>query len=262
MVGVNGETPALKVGAKVLDGQEEGQQLPVERTVFSLRLRQLLGEKRDGVLSSALAEHSTDRHVRGIRREGEGGRRVGVNQHCRPRKTGLGLSKSSILSRVPLQDRLLGGHGSSQSVEWRQHSGNVGHEPMVEVHPAEETLEVHLADGTRNGHDGADLGWQRANAPGVHRVAQESDGGSSEHTLIPVDGQSSGLKPGEKLADMGDVGVQTRRGDEDVVKVDEDKGQLASITSRPPLAGLRLRSSLRPRRRLWSRLQLRPCLRR
>ena len=65
----------------------------------------------------------------------------------------------------------------------------------------------------------------------VHPVSQELHGGSGEHALCWVDLQANLLKDGEDLPEMLTVLLQGVAGDDDVVQVAEDEGQVLGMRS-------------------------------
>ncbi len=67
---------------------------------------------------------------------------------------------------------------------------------------------------------------ERPDAVLVHPVAQELDGGGSEHALCWVDLQAVLLKDGENLQEMLVMLLQRVAGDDEVVQVAEHEGQV------------------------------------
>ena len=79
---------------------------------------------------------------------------------------------------------------------------------------------------------------ERPHAILVHPVAQELHGGGGKHALCRVDLQAVLLKDGEDLPEMLHVLLQAVAGDDDVVQVAEDEGQVLEDAVHEALEGL------------------------
>ena len=72
----------------------------------------------------------------------------------------------------------------------------------------------------------------------VHPVAQELDDGGGKHGLCWVNLQAVLLKDGEDLPEMLDVLLQAVAGDDDVLQVAEDEGEVLEYSVHEALEGL------------------------
>ncbi len=86
--------------------------------------------------------------------------------------------------------------------------------------------------------DGLRVPLERLHAVLVYSVSQELHGGGGEHTLCRVDLQAVLLKDGEDLPEMLDVLLQAVAGDDDVIQVAEDEGEVLEDAVHEVLEGL------------------------
>ena len=104
MVGPDGKLAPLKDMAEMFYRQENSQELPVERAIFLLGRRHLLGKEGKGFGTiRALGKNSPNSHSRGVRSKGEGLRGVGVMKTNRCCQRGLGFGEGVQLLARPHQ---------------------------------------------------------------------------------------------------------------------------------------------------------------
>ena len=74
----------------------------------------------------------------------------------------------------------------------RQDLINVWHKPVVKVHHAEETLEIHLADWEDHITNGLNFRTERHNTSLRDSVVEELQRGDAKDTFLAIDGQPCG----------------------------------------------------------------------
>ena len=115
-------------------------------------------------------------------------------------------------------------------MEGCQDTGNAWQEAMVEVYAPKIALKCNLGGWQWHGADGLQLGWDRLQAGSRDTVAEESYLCCSQNTLILVQGKASTAKALKNSLEMSGVSGTVRTGNQNVVKVDENKGEITKNT--------------------------------
>ncbi len=109
---------------------------------------------------------------------------------------------------------------------------------MVEIHHARELLQALDGGGARELPDGLHLARQRNDSLGVDIVPEEVEAGEAKLALLALVGVEYQAVLGEAIEQCTEVAEMlspVAAGDEDVVKVDKDVGQVRADRVHQPL---------------------------
>ena len=183
-------------------------------------------------------ENPGDMSVRGISGEGESGSRIRMNEGNCGGEGRLSSLEGGGTGRTPSES--LG--GASESISERlKDTGGMRDKTVVEIHEAEETLEIFISGGRRESENGVHVAGKGFEAGGRDGVTKEVHGGLGKGALGGVDIETIGGKDNENLAEMVQVIRMGGGGDEDIIQVDKDKGKLAEEAVHKALEGLHYR---------------------
>lgn len=189
--------PAFDRVLEMSDGQVDGEQLAPERAVFLLRWLERFREESEGLplAGDVLLEDGAHSAVRGVDEEGE--RRVrDLVREVRRRGQGILDVSEALACRVRPRDGRFGVLAlvSEQGVQGLQESGGPVDEVVVVRNRPQELPQLGLRGRLWEVPDGLDSSRQRADAVGVHRVAEEHHLLLSQDALGPVDDDAVGVE--------------------------------------------------------------------
>ena len=183
----------------------------------------------------ALLQDGADVGVGGVRGQGEYGVRGRVSQGNCGDQGRLGRYECGCSGGCPLQRLRVALQGVG---EWLQGPGDAGQETAVEDNHAQELLQLFDVTWLRKIFNGRDVSLKRSDPVLVDVVTQELDCRRGEGALGRVDRQAVLLEDGEELTEVLQVLLQGAAGDDVVVEVGEDEGQVSKKLVHEPLESL------------------------
>ena len=114
-------------------------------------------------------------------------------------------------------------------------AGGGGQETAVKIHHAENAPQLCWSGGCRDLLDGVNMCSQGGNSTRRHDVAQEGNLRLQEGAFVQVEDQAIGLKNAEDVAQHGQVVGHSGGGDQVVVKVDKNLGEIGEKPVHEPL---------------------------
>jgi len=227
VIGVKLKRTAFEVRSEMEEGLVGSEELLVKSGVFLLGGGEFGREEGEGlpVVVVPLLENCADVSVGGVGSKGDGGGRMRMGK-----KGGMGqclFDGGEGGGHIGGEEKGSGfvGKGISERTE---DSGGLRDETAVEVNETEETLQILEGGGGWKIEDGGDMGLEGGDTGGGKVVTQE----------VKVDAEAVGAEDGEKVAEMVGVISDGGTGDEDVIEVDENVGEVLKEVVHEALEGL------------------------